>query len=595
MGRVILLLAVALWGLGTGAQAAPGCSLMKIAELPVKMSGLRPMVPAKVNGQDALFMADSGAFYSLMSESAAARFGLKRGTTPPGLLVRGVNGAASVQIYTAKDFTLADVPLKNVDFLVGGREVSDEAAGLLGQNILGAADVEYDLANGVIRLFKPKDCPDKANLAYWAGGKVASALVLAPTTLAEPHITASASVNGKPIRVLFDTGASTSVLKLSAAERVGISRDDEAVRGAGIGYGLGRRGVESWISPVDSFAIGQEQVNNTRLRVGDITLDGADMLIGADFFLSHRIYISRTRRRLYFTYNGGPVFKLDRETPVVAAAAPPAKGGEPAPAPADAAELGRRAAAYSARRDFPAAIADLTAAIKLEPTVAQHYYDRAVARLGAQQPIPAMGDLDQALKLKPEDGASRVLRGELLLAGGDTERARADLEAAAKAAPKDAIRLRVAGVYQRADMFEPALVHLDAWIAAALPKHDRLAEAYNARCWTRALWGRQLDLALSDCNAAIKQGLRNSAVLDSRGLVHLRRGELQEAIADYDVALKLQPKSAWSLYGRGLAKQKAGATAAGAGDIAAALALSPDLAKAGKRYGLTDPVVASGG
>lgn len=593
MGRVILLLAMALWGLGSAAQAAPGCSLIKIAELPVKMSGLRPMVSAKVNGQDALFLADSGAFYSLMSESAAARFGLKRGTTPAGLQVRGVNGAASVQIYTAKDFTLANVPLKNVDFLVGGREVSDEAAGLLGQNILGAADVEYDLANGVIRLFKPKDCPDKANLAYWAGGKVASALVLAPTTLAEPHITASASVNGKPIRVLFDTGASTSVLKLSAAERAGISRDDEAVRGAGITYGLGRRGVESWTSPVDSFVIGEEQVHNTRLRVGDITFDGADMLIGADFFLSHRIYISRTRRRLYFTYNGGPVFKLDRETPVVAAAAPPAKAvdGEPT----DAAGFGRRAAAYGARRDFPAAIADLTAAIKLEPTVAQHYYDRAVARLGAQQPIPAMGDLDQALKLKPDDALSRVLRGELLLAGGDTERARADLEAAAKTAPKDALRLRVAAAYQRADMFEPALVHYDAWIAAALPKHDRLAEAYNARCWTRALWGRDLDLALSDCNAALKQGLRNSAVLDSRGLVHLRRGELQEAIADYDAALKLQPKSAWSLYGRGLARQRVGATAAGAGDIAAALALSPDLAKAGKRYGLTDPAVASGG
>ena len=30
------------------------------------------------------------------------------------------------------------------------------------------------------------------------------------------------------------------------------------------------------------------------------------MLLGADFFLSHRIYVANSRDKLYFTYNGGP-------------------------------------------------------------------------------------------------------------------------------------------------------------------------------------------------------------------------------------------------------------------------------------------------
>jgi len=34
------------------------------------------------------------------------------------------------------------------------------------------------------------------------------------------------------------------------------------------------------------------------------------MLIGADFFLSHRVYVASSQNRLYFTYNGGPVFDL---------------------------------------------------------------------------------------------------------------------------------------------------------------------------------------------------------------------------------------------------------------------------------------------
>jgi hypothetical protein len=32
------------------------------------------------------------------------------------------------------------------------------------------------------------------------------------------------------------------------------------------------------------------------------------MLIGRDFFISHRILFAESQRRLYFTYVGGPVF-----------------------------------------------------------------------------------------------------------------------------------------------------------------------------------------------------------------------------------------------------------------------------------------------
>ena len=56
----------------------------------------------------------------------------------------------------------------DIDFVVAGSGFGSEAAGLLGQNVFRVADVEYDLANGVIRLVKPKgDCKHTA-LAYWS-------------------------------------------------------------------------------------------------------------------------------------------------------------------------------------------------------------------------------------------------------------------------------------------------------------------------------------------------------------------------------------------------------------------------------------------
>ena len=114
----------------------------------------------------------------------------------------------------------------------------------------------------------------------------------------------------------------------------------------------------------------------------------------------------------------------------------------------------------------------------------------------------------------------------------------------------------------------------------------KLARALNARCWARALEGRELDRALADCNAALGRDPRNADIRDSRGLVRLRLGDLDKSILDYDEALKIHPKSAWSLYGRGLAELRKGEKAAGETDIAAATALSPHLPEEAKTHGI---------
>ena len=44
---------------------------------------------------------------------------------------------------------------------------------------------------------------------------------------------------------------------------------------------------------------------------GGLDLENADMLLGADFFLSHHVLVSNSQQKIYFTYNGGPVFMLN--------------------------------------------------------------------------------------------------------------------------------------------------------------------------------------------------------------------------------------------------------------------------------------------
>ena len=587
----------ALWALvALGLAAGPAsadCKLDRLAELPVTMSGLSPIVPAKVNGIDAHLIADSGAFFSLLTPSAAERFKLHVGPAPSWLTVRGVNGDAHVSATTVQDLAVLGVTLHKIDFLVGGPQFEREADGLLGENLLGVADVEFDLANGVIRIFKAEGCQG-AVPAYWAYGKPYSVISITPSTLTEREIEGTAYVNGARIGVAFDTGSPMSILTLQGARRAGVNPNGAGVQPAGLAGGLGRRAVQSWLAPVDSFKIGDEEIKNTRLRIGGIELRDVDMLLGADFFLSHRIYVSRSQNKLYFTYNGGPVFRLDRapetqaeqQTPppgAAAGAAPDAVGTPDPDEPKDAAGYTRRAAAFMARQNFARAIADYTRAIELEPKDPEHLFDRAVARLRNRQPDLALADFDQCLKLKPDNLDALMSRGNLRLARKDIDGAKADYDAAIAISPGTAPYIGEA--YGEALQFEAAVSMYDRLIAAP-PKDMELATALNNRCWARALWGKDLDKALADCDAALKLKPAMAGARDSRGLVHLRLGQFGEAIEDYDASLKANPKLAWSHYGRGLAELKSGKTAEGNADLKAAEEAQPGFAAYAKRFGV---------
>jgi predicted aspartyl protease/tetratricopeptide (TPR) repeat protein len=584
--------------------AAAKCQLTRVVELPITMSGQRPTLMAQINGADARFILDSGAFYSVISTATAAQFQLRLKPGPFGLKVNGVGGSADTSLATVKAFTLAGIPLHDVEFLVGGGEAGDGSVGLLGQNFLEKWDVEYDFAHGVVRLFKAEDCKHTL-LAYWttSGQDNLSMMDIDHTTPLRPHTTGIASVNGAKITVLFDTGAWSSVLSMKAAARAGVKVDTPGVVEAGYAVGIGRSSVPSYIAPFASFKIGDgEEIKNARLRMADINLDEGDMLLGADFFLSHHVYVANSQHRLYFTYNGGPVFDLTRKVAAKAAAAEPATAapaaqpdvpsGTPPAEPADAAAFARRGAAFAGRRDFEHAIVDFTRACELNPNEPEFAFQRGMAYWQDRQPVPAMNDLDRALTLNSGYLPARMSRAELRLAEKDRAGATADLDAADQIAPKQADeRFRLAELYLRFDLPARAVPQFDLWIANH-PNDSKIVEALHGRCWVRAVQGQGLAEALSDCNAAYRQSDKTNhagvaAVLASRGLVRLRLGNYDKAIADYDDSLKLAPKNPWSLYGRGVAKIRMQKKADGEADLARATELSGTIAQEFQRRGIT--------
>ena len=139
-----------------------------------------------------------------------------------------------------------------------------------------------------------------------------------------------------------------------------------------------------------------------------------------------------------------------------------------------------------------------------------------------------------------------------------------------------------AGHYRALGRFENALADYDA----AIGRQPRDANLYKERCWTRAIWGRELFTALTDCDTALQMNPGDADYLDSRALVHFRRGDYASARADLDAALAKAPRSAAPLFVRGLTKRKTGDAAGGAADIAAAKAIDPKIADEYAKYGV---------
>src|SRR6202012_513159 len=161
---------------------------------------------------------------------------------------------------------------------------------------LGPFDVEYDLGDGMIRFFRAEGC-NETNLAYWSAGKALSRIDLDFPGRYLQHINARAQVDGHAIRVTLDSGVRLSIMSRPAAARAGVQISTEGVTPAGLSYGIYGQSSEEFLAPFSSFKIGDEEIKNTKLRFSDLHLEGTDMLLGMDFFLSHRILVSSSQHK----------------------------------------------------------------------------------------------------------------------------------------------------------------------------------------------------------------------------------------------------------------------------------------------------------
>jgi predicted aspartyl protease len=298
--------------------AAGSCKFVRMAEWPVRLERNRVVVQGAINGQEIGILLDTGAGRSLIQRSAATRLGLTR-RTAPGIRLFGIGGETYAETAVVEEFRIGQAVRKDWHVLVAGeQDVRANVGVIMGEDFLQNFDVEFDLAHSAVRLYQSTDC-EGVSLAYWTPERAGE---LAMETGPKVHLTVQ--INGQPIRALLDSGATASVLDASDAGRLGVTAESPGVMAGGCHIGVGKKPVDSWIGKFETFSIGNETVRNPTIHFSDLWRHTtyvetgtrlprnpaglAQMLLGADFLLTHRVLIAYGQRKVYFSYVGGTVF-----------------------------------------------------------------------------------------------------------------------------------------------------------------------------------------------------------------------------------------------------------------------------------------------
>jgi clan AA aspartic protease (TIGR02281 family) len=333
-------LCVPISGLAVVSAAFADCRLLQVAELKVSVAHNRPVMDGQINDQPVKILVDTGSSFSFLWQDEAKRLGLPIESVS-GMHMYGVGGEARVLATQVKRLQIGGFSFKDMNLMVigadGGSRDTWNATLVLGEDFFSKFATEFDLANGVIRLLRPEDCKPE-QLAYW--GKSYSMAEIDRTNEGAPSIEANVLVNGRQVHAVLDTGAPTTQISRSSAERAGVAPGLKGVAVAGAAAGIAGKKIEAWEGTFSTFALGDEVVRNVKFGISDLfggdtvqdtgsnlarpVNDLPSMLIGCDFFLSHHIMVLFKEHKLLFTYNGGPIFQTVAHDPPVPGSSPSA-------------------------------------------------------------------------------------------------------------------------------------------------------------------------------------------------------------------------------------------------------------------------------
>jgi hypothetical protein len=270
---VLLLVACSL-------EAAGPCRLQPVADLPVTLDHNLIEVTGRVNRTNTQLVIDTGAERTVLTTGTVAALLLARSEFSGTRLI-GVGGAVS----NADVF--ADLELGGA-FFRRRLAVANIAGfgGLIGGDVLSDYDVEFDLPDHQVRLWKAPGCG--ANDLPWSGPRVTMPVEVS----GGKQLFVSVSIDGKTVEAALDSGTGIDLLRSDAARRLGVTQAALAADPELLVRGVDGGAVSVRLHRFGLLAIGPDQIIAPRVGIGEIQLESIDMVLGLDYLRSRRVWVS---------------------------------------------------------------------------------------------------------------------------------------------------------------------------------------------------------------------------------------------------------------------------------------------------------------
>jgi predicted aspartyl protease len=303
MRRVLLALTLLVQA-GCAAAGAgdvkAGCSLVRLAAMPLETHGDLLFVRGTIRGAPVFLLVDTGAERTLLTEAAVERLDLPRDYQHATRTYGIGSSSASWDALLPDGLTLGGTrfPVENVT--VGHfdmmRFAGDAADGLLGADILLAFDIDLDVPNHQLTVYRARrGCPNAVppwHEAYFRldGVDTRRDRMLVPFAL-----------DGVAGLGVLDTGAQLSTISMRMAERVGLEEGELAADGTVMAHGAAPDQVAVRLHRFRELRVGPTVMDTPTLPVVSMTDGMGDALVGADFLQGRRVWLSFATNRVFVT------------------------------------------------------------------------------------------------------------------------------------------------------------------------------------------------------------------------------------------------------------------------------------------------------
>jgi predicted aspartyl protease len=284
------------------------CKIERQTTVPLTLLHNRAIVPMSINETPGQFEIDTGSDDTILSAeyAKASHVGIDRHANEQVTI--GVGNKETLPAFPvhARHIQFGDIPFYDWEFTASNSEIfpSEHISGLLGRDFMHYFDIELDLTDGKMTVWRLFNCTELT--PPWKGDY---------DTIPMKKIKGSAMtmpiwIDNAFMDVILDTGAGGLIITHTAANRAGASdarlAQDEQAGGQGLGGGF-----QAARHQFGTLLIGSQEIRSPYVRVdptdtstsGIKAYSGADGLIGLAPLHAQRLWISFGTATL-FVQNG---------------------------------------------------------------------------------------------------------------------------------------------------------------------------------------------------------------------------------------------------------------------------------------------------